>query len=230
MSALAVQLERPGGILELGVGGLGHYAEALGRAWDAFGVSAGDRVAIYDYGPSPVAYLASRAFAPYLERGAAEITSSMVLCVDGLPDNAKRVTHVLRYFNPRFLFARADMVPLLVSGPTAVPEDDRGATLVVTADGELPAGVDRRAWEEAWPGGVGFLLRWDAAAFLAPLCPTCGSLRVAADLYDARVAGDDGLLFVEPRFLASGQVVTGIEVREEGNASCCGDSRRFEVL
>lgn len=72
MSALAVQLEQPGaGSLELSREGLDGYAEALARAWGAVGVGTGDRVAIYDYGSSPISYLASAAFAPYLERGAA---------------------------------------------------------------------------------------------------------------------------------------------------------------
>ncbi len=236
MSLLALQLESPGGLLELDGPELDRYAESLGWAWAELGIRAGDRVVVYDYGASPAACLASKAFTPYLQRGAAEITSSQVLCVDGLPDNAERVAHVLRYFKPDYLFARADAMPLLVAGPTAVPEADRGATLVVTVDGEYPAEIDRRIWERAWTGGVELLLRWDAAAFLAPLCPDCGSLRVARDFYDVHVeneGGNDtdewGVLSVEPVDRSVGTSRTDIEVLALEPAACCGKSDRFRV-
>lgn len=168
MSALAVQLERPGaGTLELSREGLDGYAERLARAWAAVGIGAGDRVAIYDYGSSPIAYLASTAFVPYLERGAAERLGATALCVDGLPDNAKRFAHVLRHFQPGFAFVRADLVPLLVSGPTAIPAELRGARLVVSADEDAPTPRERAAWERAWGGGVSVLVRRDAEAFVA---------------------------------------------------------------
>jgi phenylacetate-CoA ligase len=168
MSGLAVQLERPGaGSLELSREGLDDYAEALARAWGLLGVGPGDRVAIYDYGSSPVAYLASGAFAPYLERGAAERLRATALCVDGLPDNAKRFGHVLRHFQPHFAFVRTDLVPLLVSGPTAIPPELRTARLVVSADEETPATHERAAWEREWGGGVAVLERSDAAAVIA---------------------------------------------------------------
>lgn len=167
MSALAVQLERPGaGTLELSPEALDAYAERLGRAWGLLGVGEGDRVAIYDYGSSPIAYLASAAFAPYLERGAAERLGATALCVDGLPDNAKRFAHVLRHFQPRFAFVRADLVPLLVSGPTAVPAELRTARLVVSADEDAPTPGERAEWSRAWPGGVSVLARRDAEALV----------------------------------------------------------------
>ncbi len=139
-------------------------------------------------------------------------------------------------FKPDYLFARADAVSLLVAGPTAVPEADRGATLVVTVDGEYPAEIDRRIWERAWTGGVGILLRWDAATFMAPLCPDCGSLRVARDFYDVRVEreggnGTDGwgVLSVEPVNRSTGTTRTDIEARALEPAACCGNSDRFGV-
>ncbi len=168
MSSLAVQLERPGaGFVELSREELEGYAEALARAWAALGVGRGDRVAIYDYGSSPVAYLASAAFAPYLERGAAERLGATALCVDGLPDNAKRFAHVLRHFQPHFAFVRTDLVPLLVAGPTAIPAELRSARLVVSADEDVPTPRERAAWEREWGGGVSVLERSDAAAFVA---------------------------------------------------------------
>ena len=232
MSALAVQLERPGaGSLELSREGLEGYAEALARAWGTLGVGAGDRVAIYDYGSSPAAYLASQAFAPYLERGAAERLGATALCVDGLPDNAKRFTHVLRHFQPRFAFVRADLAPLLVAGPTAVPAGLRAARLVVGADGDVPGRRERAAWEREWPGGVSLLARCDAAAFVAAECPRCRLLHVPEELYEARVApafprlpadGEEaGTLTIRPRFLDLGTHATELSVQGSGAGGGC---------
>lgn len=154
---LAVQLEGGDQVLELGPKQLGKYAHALGRAWREIGVGKGDRVMIYDYGASPATYLASKRFAPYLERGAAEITGSQVICIDGLTSNAERAAHVVRYFKPSFIFARLDVVPLLVSGPTALPGKGEGLTLIVIAT-ERPAQVDINAWSGAWAGAIRLLL------------------------------------------------------------------------
>jgi len=244
MSVLEVQPERPGaGFLELSREALAGYAEALGHAWSVLGVGAGDRVVIYDYGSSPVAYLASRAFAPYLERGASELTGATVLCVDGLADNVGRLTHVLRHFKPRFLFARAELAPLLLAGPTAMPVEQRAARLVLSADGDTPARSERALWERRWPGGLSLLARCDAAAFLAAECPRCRALRVPEDLYETRVThvADDlhetpltralgarsphvrepETLTVRPRFLESGPIATELSVRSPAKGADC---------
>lgn len=229
MGGLAIQLERTNDALELDPEALVRYAQALAWTWQALGVTAGNRVVVYDYGSSPAAYLASKAFAPYLDRGAAEITGTLVLCVDGLPDNAQRVGHVLRHFKPHHLFVRAEAVPLLVSGPTAIAREGRVATLIVTSEGQPPAAVDRTAWKRGWGSQLRFVQRWDAAAWLGPECPRCGCLRVAKDLYCAEVVG--GLLAIAPNFgPAREQTVTEVEVEALASAPCCGESQRFRLL
>lgn len=229
MGHLVIQLERTDDALELDPETLARYAQALAWTWRALGITAGNRVAVYDYGSSPAAYLASRAFAPYLDRGAAEITETMVLCVDGLPDNARRVGHVLRHFKPHYLFVRAEAVPLLVDGPTAIAREERVAVLVVASEEQPPATVDRAAWKRGWGREVRFMQRWDAAAWLGPECPRCGCLRVATDLYRAEVV--DGLLTIAPSFSPTmEQAVTEIEVEELAGAPCCGASRRFRLV
>jgi hypothetical protein len=240
MSALTVQLEREGaGFIELSREALAGYAQALAQAWSALGVGVGDRVAIYDYGSSPVAYLASQTFSPYLERGAAEHAMAMALCVDGLPDNIARFAHVLRHFQPHFAFVRADLLPLLISGPTALPTELRAARLVISADGDIPAPGERAFWQRAWHGGVSLLARHDPAAFIAAECPRCATLRVPEDLYEIElrpavrlraVGGSDAptpdeheprTLAVAARFLDLGPVETELSVRGGPRAAGC---------
>jgi hypothetical protein len=232
MSVLTVQPEHPGaGFLELSREALAGYAEALGRAWGVLGVGVGDRVVVYDYGSSPVAYLASRAFAPYLERGASELTGATALCVDGLADNVGRLAHVLRHFKPRFLFARAELAPLLLAGPTAMPVEQRTARLVLSADSDTPARSERASWEGRWRGGLSLLARCDAAAFLAAECPRCRALRVPEDLYEARITRalglrspheqGRGLLTVRPRFLEEDPITTELSVRSAAKGNGC---------
>jgi hypothetical protein len=240
MSALTVQLERTGaGFVELSREALAGYAQALAHAWEVLGVGSGDRVAIYDYGSSPVAYLASHTFSPHLERGAAEHAMAMALCVDGLPDNVARFAHVLRHFQPHFAFVRADLLPLLLGGPTALPTELRGARLVVSADGDVPAPGERAFWQRAWHGGVSLLARHDPAAFVAAECPRCAMLRVPEDLYEIELRPELGLravggsgpppadeherrtLAVTTRFLDLGPVETELSVRGGPRAAGC---------
>jgi hypothetical protein len=199
---------------------------------------------IYDYGSSPAVYLASQAFAPYLDRGAAELTLSTALCVDGLPDNAGRLAHVLRHFEPRLVFVRAELVPLLVGGPTAIRAEWRSARLVVTADGDAPAPGERAGWERAWPGGVGLLARCDSAALVVAECPDCRALCVPDDLYETSVAplqrespeGESpkngavrGTLTVAPRFLDLEPMATELNVGPPTNRPGCTHPGSFAL-
>ena len=171
---LAVELEQPLAsagasalCVEHGAQQLARGAQQLAALWRALGVSAGDRVVVYDYGASPLAYLAAGAFAPHLQAGAAELTGASVICVDGLPDNLMRLAQVLERFTPALLFARLDRVDLLICGPTALEQRLRRARLVVSADEEEPGERQLRSWRRAWPGGVEVLVRCDRRRLLA---------------------------------------------------------------
>jgi phenylacetate-coenzyme A ligase PaaK-like adenylate-forming protein len=143
--------------------------EVLEGCWRALGVQAGDRVAIHDYGSSPVVLYASRAFVPHLTAGAADRISCVPICNDGLAELVDRAAHLITYVRPRVVIVAAHAVaPLrqaLVERPPPEP-----VTLVVTAD------------EDPWTAealaelvGVGIrratqLLRIDLALLLAPPC------------------------------------------------------------
>lgn len=226
-------------ILRLPEPALGAYAQALGHAWRTLGIGAGDRVVIYDHGSSPIAYLASAAFAPYLAAGAAELTGALALCVDGLPDNVSRLGHVMAHFEPTVLFVRADVASLLVAGPTALPAAKRHGRMVVSCDGALPSARERASWEERWPGGAAVIARCDRAAFLVAERPCGGVFDVPGELYDTRLAGAGAVgrgapggdaqappgahvprtLSVRARFLGSGLVETALVGRDRARGA-----------
>ncbi|MHB8492672.1 MAG: hypothetical protein ACYDA6_10740, partial [Solirubrobacteraceae bacterium] len=162
---------------------------------------------------------------------AAERTHTTALCVDGLPDNVVRLVHVLRHFKPNLLFVRADLVPLLLAGPTAVPVAQRGARLVLSADGDTPAPSERASWERDWHGGISLLARCDAAGFIAAECPLCHALQVPESLYDTRIEGggdarsphdaQPGTLTVRARFLDLDPLATELAVRPAASDTAC---------
>jgi len=181
-------------------------AAQLAALWRELGVRPGARVVVYDYGASPLAFLAAAAFAPHLREGAAELTGASVVCVDGLPDNLTRLAQVLERFAPRLLFVRLDRVALLFSGPTALPAQLRGARLVVSADGEEPGARQLASWRREWPGGVEVLVRCDSLRQLrrtgsGARIPRSGeqALRVSPQEAPAQLAPGDDLLEWAPR-------------------------------
>jgi hypothetical protein len=90
------------------------YAGVMSDAWCQIGIKVDDRVAIYDYGSSPVTYLSSRVICPYLRQGAADRAGAVVICNDGLPEFVERCWHLPTYIQPQVLFMRCDnMQPFL---------------------------------------------------------------------------------------------------------------------
>jgi phenylacetate-coenzyme A ligase PaaK-like adenylate-forming protein len=147
-------------------------AAALARCWLALGAQRDDRIAIYDYGTSPLALYASRYYAPHLSAGAAELTGCVPICNDGLPEFAARAVHVITYVRPRMLFVDGEVAdPLVAAYERArslqtVPDTE----IVVSAD-EEPVSQDRM---DAWAARLGVrvtqVLRADLALFMCPPC------------------------------------------------------------
>lgn len=147
-------------------------AEVLAECWSTVGIRQGDRVAIYDYGTSPLTLFASANYIPHLPTGAAEILGCTPICNDGLPEFASRVLHVLRYVRPQVLFVRGDVMPALVSQATKEDVDFSSLTslLVVSSDEELADPGDTIRWSRQLGVTVTQLLRVDAALFFAHPC------------------------------------------------------------
>jgi phenylacetate-coenzyme A ligase PaaK-like adenylate-forming protein len=143
----------------------------LAGSWTQLGITAGQRLAFYDYATSPMVVYASRAYVPHLDAGAADKLGCLPICNDGLPDLADRCVHLLEYVKPSVLFVDAELMdPLFRSlkrkGSRIV------ARVVVTSD-EAPVGLAQiREWGALLGTNVLQMLRADAPLFFAPPCAT----------------------------------------------------------
>lgn len=184
--------------------GLRGYAEALRRCWSLLGLGKGDTVAIFDYGTSPVSYLASSTFTPYLGQGAADALGCLPVCNDGLANLSQRAVEILKFARPRVLFVRTDCLePLAMEIERQLLRlADYTKALVVTENEGLPSKRDQNAYEMRLGVPVYRLLRIDVAMFLAMECPECRLLHSWQDLYFVESVADglDKSLVVTNRF------------------------------
>jgi phenylacetate-coenzyme A ligase PaaK-like adenylate-forming protein len=173
---------------------LNAYADALRRCWSLFGIGRGDRVAIFDYGTSPVSYLASRSFTPYLRRGAADILGCLPVCNDGAANLSQRAVDIVRFVRPRVLFLRADCLhPFaaeIANGSVALAS--YLDALVVVENEAVVTAAARDSYQAQFGVPVYRLLRADAAMFLAPECARCGLFHIWSDLYHVEILAPDG--------------------------------------
>jgi phenylacetate-coenzyme A ligase PaaK-like adenylate-forming protein len=175
---------------------LKRYAEALRRCWSLLGLRKGDGVAIFDYGTSPVSYLASSAFTPYLSQGAADALGCLPICNDGVANMSQRAVEILKFMRPQALFIRSDCLePFSMESERQLGRlSGYTRALVVTEnEGCLPK-VEQDAYEKRLGLPVYRLLRIDAGMFLAMECPECRLFHSWKDLYyveSVTRAGDD---------------------------------------
>lgn len=183
------------------------YAGVMSDAWCQIGIKAEDRVAIYDYGSSPVTYLSSRVISPYLRQGAADRAGAIVICNDGLPELVGRCWHLLTYVQPELLFMRCDNVDpftrlLTQRGGWPAPPPRQ---VVVSGNEEWPGAQEIAAWEQALGTPVRRLARADLAMWLALEC-TGGRIHMDSDHYLIEVvdqqnyavlpAGEEGVVTI----------------------------------
>jgi phenylacetate-coenzyme A ligase PaaK-like adenylate-forming protein len=175
-------------------GALTVYAEALRRCWSTFGISKGDRVAIFDYGTSPVSYLASRSFTPYLAKGAADTLGCLPICNDGAANLSQRAVDIVRFVRPRVLFLRADCLHPFTAEiqDGALPLASYLDALIAVENEGLLTATDRAAFQKKLGVPIYRLLRADAAMFLAPECPLCGLFHSWRDLYHVELVKREG--------------------------------------
>lgn len=173
------------------------YAETLRRCWALLGLTKGDTVAIFDYGTSPISYLASSTFTPYLRQGAADVLGCLPICNDGTSNMSRRAVEILRFVRPRVLFIRTDCLqPLTMEIQRQnLRLADYTTALVVTENEGLLLKSDQKALEHRLGVPVYRLLRIDVAMFMAVECPDCRLLHCWQDLYLVESVADG---FEEP--------------------------------
>jgi len=172
------------------------YAEALRRCWSLVGLRKGDAVAIFDYGTSPVSYLASSAFTPHLSQGAADALGCLPICNDGVANMSQRVVEILKFIRPKALFIRSDCLePFSIESERQLGSlSAYTGALVVTENEGCLTKVERDAYEKRLGLPVYRLLRIDAGMFLAMECPECRLFHSWKELYyieSVTRAGDD---------------------------------------
>lgn len=190
------QLEHPAETplyMGLGRSDLQRYAEALSRCWRVLGLRRGDTVAIFDYGSSPLSYLASSLFTPYLSRGAADLLGCVPICNDGVSTMSARAIQILKFVRPRLLFVRADVLSPFVAEAqkqgVRLPDYVEGLA-VGENEGVLPQDA-RENFEHRLGVPLHRLSRVDAAMFLAVECPTCRFFHTWADLYHVELLDEN---------------------------------------
>ncbi|HXG52730.1 MAG TPA: hypothetical protein VNN77_15140 [candidate division Zixibacteria bacterium] len=168
------------------------YAGALARCWSLLGVTKGDRIAVFDYGTSPLSYLASSLFTPYLGRGAAEILGCLPICNDGTANMAPRAVEILRFVRPRVMFVRPECLHPLATeiSRKRLSYADCSSALVVAQNEEILSREDQAGYEDIFGVPVYRLLRIDIAMFLAVECPHCRLLHSPHDLYFLENGGE----------------------------------------
>jgi len=154
----------------------------------------GDKVAIFDYGTSPVSYLASSAFTPYLARGAADVLGCLTICNDGVANMSRRAVEIVQFVQPRILFLRSDCLHPFAAEieKAAMQLSDYTSALVVTENEGVLSDAERQGYQRRLRVPIYRLLRMDLALFLAMECPECRLFHGYRDLYFLECI-DDGL-------------------------------------
>lgn len=164
---------------------LQRYADALTHCWQLLSLNKGDKVAIFDYGSSPLSYLASSSWMPYLSRGAADSLGCIPICNDGVSQMSYRALEIVRLVRPKVFFLRSDcLFPFSqeANRQGVALADYIGSVVVAENDGLTPLRTCLD-WEKTWGIPVYRLLRVDAAMFLGLECLVCHMLHVPDNLY-----------------------------------------------
>src|SRR5574341_331838 len=150
---------------------LNALSTVLAGSWTRLGITAGQRVALYDYATAPTVVYASRAYIPHLDAGAADMLGCLPICNDGLPDLADRCAHILEYVQPSVLFVDAELMDPLLRALER--RGSRTPSRVVVTSDEAPVGSAQISeWRSFLGTEVNQMLRADAPLFFAPPCAT----------------------------------------------------------
>jgi hypothetical protein len=157
--------------------------------WQRWGLAAGETIAFFDYGSSPLVLLASSSYMAYLKRGAADRLGVTAICNDGVATMAARMAGIIETVKPAAVVLRRDLL-----APFAGALETAGVKLagrVRWAAVSEPEGVPAREEVARFAKSFGVptyrVLRADAAFLLAGECPECGFFHLDS-AYEARAA------------------------------------------
>jgi hypothetical protein len=179
---------------------LDHWAGVVARMWSHWGAAAGETIAFFEYGSSPLVLLASSGYVGYLRRGAAERLGLAAICNDGVATMAPRMASIVQSVKPAMLMLRREL-----AAPFASALDASGVTLagrirwigLCEVEGAAPiAEAQRLASTFGVP--VFRVLRSDAAYLLAAECAQCRRFHLDRQ-YVARAVGR-GEIAITARF------------------------------
>lgn len=221
--ALSLQLEScddPPLWLGLSARELGAWSRALEAIWARYGIGRRERIAIFDYGSSPLVLLASASFTPHLRRGAAERLGVGVICNDGVAALAERMLEIVEQLRPAALVLRRDVL-----APLGALLDSSGVSLAgscrwlaVTEPDGAPDADEVARWSESWGVPAHRILRADAGCVLAGECAGCGAFHLPQRLYGVE-ATREGDAIVTTRFA---RVCPSVRQRIDGAARAPG--------
>lgn len=179
---------------------LDRWAGVLARMWARWGTGAGEAIAFFEYGSSPLVLLASNGYVGYLRSGAAERLGLAAICNDGVATMAARMVSIVEAVRPAMLVLRRELAAPFSSALEAAGVSLAGRLRWVAlseVEGATPrAEADRVAERLGVP--VHLVLRCDAAFLLAGECPGCGKFHLDR-LYRAE-ALPSGEVAVSARF------------------------------
>jgi hypothetical protein len=171
------------------------WARAMEAMLARWGLGPNDTLACFEYGSSPLVFLTSASFAPYLTRGAADGLRATVLCNDGVASMAGRMVEILRLARPAACIVRSDvlapMAQAIADAGVAVSEICRWMAVVAVDD--VPRAQDLNRYAQAWSVPLRRVARADAAYFLAGDCPSCEVFHVDQEIYDLEALPEGGV-------------------------------------
>jgi hypothetical protein len=159
---------------------LDRWAGVLARMWARWGTAAGEVVAFFDYGSSPLVLLASSGYVGYLRRGAADRLGLTAICNDGVTTMAARMVAIVEAVRPSMLLLRREVVAPFAAALESAGGDLAGRlrwVAISEVEGATPRPeAERIAQRLGVP--VHRILRCDPAFLIAGECPGCGGFHL----------------------------------------------------
>jgi len=173
---LTLSFGLPEGRLILNPADLQTWAQHLTRCCRLLGIAPDSTIGVVDFGTSPVAFLGSRLLTPLLPQGLAELLPARIICLDASRERVALVPSILKQVKMDALFARADVLPALLSYASEADVDLSTLKVVVShAPDHRDPVPDRPFLTHLWLN--------EAAMLIAPLCPACGAYHLDPLLY-----------------------------------------------